>query len=128
VSKEIVPGYQVAAEQILDETIGALTVVDADRLEALLQSLENHDSEVTCPSSAVHWQRALAKHRLLRQLLGETAGNLRLLRRILSLDRATVYGYGEELCERRIPAEILDRTAKIEGQGVSAEMESPWLR
>ena len=78
-------------ERFCDETIAALIAADSDRLEALLLSIET--VTVTFPAAAPERKRIAAKRSQLEQLLKETAGNLRVLKRITNLGRSEEYDY-----------------------------------
>jgi hypothetical protein len=113
-----------SAEQILGEATLALTAADAERLEAMVRSLEDPDRVLVLPASEVERQRTLAKQRLLRQLIWETAGNLRLLKRILALGGAALFGYGREFSEPRMLPLVIDGPGEI----AEGDREPRWQR
>jgi hypothetical protein len=71
-------------EELLRETIEALSRLDAGRVEALAELAERIGSEGTSmwPETAAEWKRAAASHWVLGHLVGATARQLAVQRRI----------------------------------------------
>ena len=69
---------------ILAEAIRALTVLDAEAVEALAESLEGNLENVALPISSSEWAQLRSRHWVLRHLLTGTGQRLQMLQRISS--------------------------------------------
>ena len=79
--------YQAIADA-LDETLDALTGLDADKLEELERRVEAlAESKVVC--GAIHADSILTKKRVLELLLRSSEENLRALHRLHVRNRGT---------------------------------------
>jgi len=88
-------------EALLRETIKALSRLEAGRVEALAEMAERMGSEGAAkwPQTAADWRRAAASHWVLGHLVGATARQLAVQRRIanrVSESRSEFRGYRPE--------------------------------
>jgi hypothetical protein len=88
---------EIGIEELLRETVEALSRLDAGRVEALAEAAERLAAEAGpgragWPETAAEWRRAAARHWVLGHLVGATARQLAVQRRVL--DRARNAGDG----------------------------------
>jgi hypothetical protein len=89
---------RIGLDALLRETIEALSALDAERIEDLAElagsgASAGKSGPVEWPGSAAEWKRAAASHWILGHLVGATARQLAVQRRIA--------GYAEGFCDYR---------------------------
>lgn len=79
-------------DAVLAEAVRALTVLDAEAIEALAQWLEGNSEKVGRPGLSAEWARLRSRRWILSHLLEGTGKRLEMLRRV-SLPEARFGGY-----------------------------------
>ena len=75
-------GKQIQLDALFDSAVAALTVLDAEAIESLAETLSEARHHVALPKSPAEWERAASRRWIFAHLLGETARRLAILRRV----------------------------------------------
>ena len=95
-------GDRIKLDTLFEDAIAALSILDAEAIEALVESLSGDRVRVELPRSPAEWEKTAAHRWVFGHLLGETARRLTMLRRI-SAPSARFGAYGGEVAQNAPP-------------------------